>query len=457
MRDVGGLEAPVDGYDAEDEDVEDDEVDEEAHDEVDDEAHDESSDDGDSSSSESEMVNRDGTQERKYDIICHHGKILIIGTDTEEYRAAFSDDEPRDAMTARLDDIVEAMTDEEWARCVESGPEELYAYLTSAPCTAACSDVESMDEESTIYMDLRQPTSAFIGETVNLWECLSDSSESLFFCVWHISLTETCQTLAIQEPCPRLCQHVTLRMMDTFSISKTIPYTIPLEFMLCEALPTAADKTNSESRFALKSFERCQGRKRCVHTVVEAVSLLRPQTVCVLPVNIHAWLGDEAWESDTPTERAVSDAGDDTSTSEPGQGDDERAFAFLRAINRANCTKSSDIPDQVEFDVLICFLKLTEKYGLGEPYLAQAKEWTRALLPSIPESLDRDAVAWLWVLWKLQMGPEFKSLSDSFQEEEEYSMSFALMVGHLTLESGRYLPDDQQAGNPNFHGVDFMG
>ncbi|KAL2671337.1 hypothetical protein Neosp_013919 [[Neocosmospora] mangrovei] len=278
---LGGLEVPIDGYDAEDEKVEEDEVEKE---EVEKEIDDEPIEDGDSSSSESEMANRDGrTQEREYDVICRNGKILSIGTDTEEYRSAFSDDETLDATTTRLDDVVEAMTDEEWTRYVESGPEELYAYLTSAPCTAACSDVEPMDEESPIYMDLQKPTSAFIGETVHLRACLS-----------HI---------------------------------------------------------------------------------------------------IQAWVRDDAWESDTPTEKAASDAENDAFPSEPGQGDNKLAFALLEAIKRASCAESSEIPDQVPFDVLVGFLKLTEKYSLGEPYLTQGKEWTAALLPSIPKSLDKDAVA----------------------------------------------------------------
>ncbi|KAJ3547984.1 hypothetical protein NM208_g1218 [Fusarium decemcellulare] len=421
---LGGLEVPVDVYDAEDE-------------EVDEETDDERSDGGDSSSSESEMADLDGTQEREYDLICRDGKILSIGIDTEEYQSAFSDDETWNATTTRLDDVVAAMTDEEWARCIESGPEELYAFLTSAPCTAACSDVESTDEESPVYMNLQKPTFAFIGETVHLRACLSDTSKSLFFCVWHISFTETCQTLAVQEPCKRSCQHVTLEIMDTFSISKTRPYTIPLESMSCDALPTAAAKTDSESSFILKSFERCQGRKRCFHTVVEAVSLPQPQTGCVLSVNIQAWLGGNAWESGTPTERAVSDAEDDTFPSEPGQGDDERAFALLEAIKHASCAESSDIPDRVQFDVLVGFLKLTEKYSLGEPYLTRGKGWTGTLLPSIPKSLDRNAVAWLWVLWKLQMGPEFKKLSGMIQQQathridqepDEYGVE---MPGHI--------------------------
>ncbi|RTE82744.1 hypothetical protein BHE90_002711 [Fusarium euwallaceae] len=404
------LEDPVDIYDAEDEGVEDEEVDEEPDDEP--------IDGGDSSSSESEMTDRDdGTQEREYDLICRNGMILSIGTDTEEYQSAFSDDETRDVTTTRLDDVLAAATDEEWTRCIESGPEELYAFLTSAPCTAACSDVESTDEESPIYMDLQQPTSAFIGETVHLRACLSRKSNSLFFCVWHISLTETCQTLAIQEPCQRSCQHVSLEMMDTVSTSKMLPYTIPLESMSCDALPTAAAENDSKSTLVLKSFERCRGRKRCVHTIVEATSLPQPHASCTLPVRIQAWLGDDAWESDTPTERAVSDAEDDAFPSEPGQGDDELAFALLQAIKRASFAEYSDIPDQVQFNVLIGFLKLTEKYSLEEPYLTQGKERTEGLLLSIPKSLDMDAVAWLWFLWQFQMCPEFKKLSGIIQQQ----------------------------------------
>ncbi|RSL49486.1 hypothetical protein CEP54_012411 [Fusarium duplospermum] len=429
-----GLEVPVDPYDAGDEGVEDEEAEDE---EVDEERDHEPSDGGNSSSSGSEMAGRnDGTQEREYDLICRNGMILSIGTDTDEYRSAFSDDETRGVTTTRLDDILAATTDEEWTRYVESGPEELYGFLTSAPCTAACSEVESADEKSPIYMDLQQPTSAFIGETVHLRACLSRKSNSLFFCVWHISLTETCQTLAIQEPCQRLCQHVTLEIMDTLSTSKMLPYSIPFESMSCNALPTTAAETDSKSSFILKSFERCQGRKRCVHTVVEATSSPQPHASCILPVRIQAWLGDDAWESDTPTERAVSDAeddawesdkpteravsdaGDDPFPSEPGQGDDELAFALLQAIKRAQrCAERPDMPGQVQFNVLIGFLKLTEKYSLEEPYLTQGKGWTEALLPSIPKSLDRDAVAWLWVLWKFQMGPEFKKLSGIIQQQ----------------------------------------
>ncbi|KAM6506153.1 hypothetical protein FSOLCH5_014338 [Fusarium solani] len=45
------------------------------------------------------------------------------------------------------------------------------------------------------------------------------------------------------------------------------------------------------------------------------------------------------------------------------------------------------------------------------------ESWTNALLPSIPATLDQDTIAWLWVLWRLQISSEFKKLSGVVQKQ----------------------------------------
>ncbi|KAK0717514.1 hypothetical protein B0T26DRAFT_751558 [Lasiosphaeria miniovina] len=133
--------------------------------------------------------------------------------------------------------------------------------------------------------------------------------------------------------------------------------------------------------------------------------------------------------SDAKTERAPSEAGSDgghetesdqprgeedvanggaTFPMRPDAVDDERAFELLRmmAVDEAYV-----LPSEVEWDVLVRFLRLVDKYGqhVGEKPLAQARLWASLIPPS--KTFDENAILWLWVMWKLQMIEEFWELS----------------------------------------------
>jgi hypothetical protein len=92
-----------------------------------------------------------------------------------------------------------------------------------------------------------------------------------------------------------------------------------------------------------------------------------------------------------------------------------RAFVLIKGIKYES--DGYDVPTEVPFDILVEFLKLIDKYGLQEPYLTRSRSWTNALLPSIPATLDQDTIAWLWVLWRLQISSEFKKLSGVVQKQ----------------------------------------
>jgi hypothetical protein len=100
--------------------------------------------------------------------------------------------------------------------------------------------------------------------------------------------------------------------------------------------------------------------------------------------------------------------------SEPAQDDDVGAFELLEGIRDRRRVESPS------FHTLVASLKLAEKYSLGSLYLRQCRIWTVALLPNISTSFDQHAIAWVWVLWKLRMGPEFKKLSGIMQQQAKH-------------------------------------
>ncbi|KAM0431397.1 hypothetical protein ACHAPT_005374 [Fusarium lateritium] len=345
---------------------------------------------------------------------------------------------PEDALQATqgeamgvLDEEALAATDEETLRVLDDG-------------TAAAPDKETHEttDEGTleasvagtrIKIDLDRPTVAFFGRT-------TDSETGLLLCVGRILLTEPGQTLLVQEHCQGCCQHATLRIRNINSPTEALPHKLTFQFMDHHLTSSSGGEADSPTSFISISFERCKGESLCSHTVLEGFP--GGQDGCILPgvrlINIcQALPDDNEWEPNTATETVTSETADElfsyqaTQDDEPGsshaaqdddpfpsypaQDDDQVAFMLLEAI-RSRSDKPT-IPLEAPLNVLVGFLKLTDKYGLREPYLTHGRSWTEALLPTIPCCLNKDALVWLWVLWRMQVGPEFKKLSGIIQQQ----------------------------------------
>ncbi|KAH7329022.1 hypothetical protein B0I35DRAFT_33671 [Stachybotrys elegans] len=93
---------------------------------------------------------------------------------------------------------------------------------------------------------------------------------------------------------------------------------------------------------------------------------------------------------------------------QPGEDDDEEAFGLLRAVINEELSDDVRIDD---FRLLIEFMRLALKYkdAIGDEPIKQAKVWVADLQPST--SFDNDALAWLWIMWQLDLREEFKKLS----------------------------------------------
>ncbi|KAL9565083.1 hypothetical protein ACKAV7_010728 [Fusarium commune] len=516
-------EARVDTSDKNDEETED--------------KRDDQQDDNHSSLSKSlTMVRREEPQNRQYDLVWRNGDIFSIGTDTDEYKAAFETQHGDDqgVTMVRLDDLLDNPTDAQQGRDATPVQNGFWDFLALEMPLPDDSDREPATERFSIHIDYQRPTCAFVGNGVDLGQCISDTTTSLPFCVWVICDLQPCQLFALQKPCNGACKHVRLEVMDISTLPRALPYTMTFRLMSYSMLLNEEAATDTQAELNLKSFNRCQDKNRCRHTVVEGVS--SPEA-CVLPVNLRAWLVDDVNERETVTstedgasyddsisvESTLDDDNDDDDDDDDDDDEEEEEEEEERALNLCQAVASgmangSDIPARIELDVLVSYIKVVDKNKLGELHVSQGLDWTVALLPKMSTSFDEDAIAWLWILWRLHMPTEFKKLSaiiaqkakgridtehdshgveipehiieaveqrrvsvlsqvrdcvrrnitssqdeytDSFQQSwptwvhDLQVMSSAVTVGYLTLETQRHLPDAQEGDNPNFHGVSF--
>jgi hypothetical protein len=418
---------------------------------VDDDADDEDEDDHRSldeepASKSARQRPMDAPQESDYDFIYRDNKLIMVATNSDEYKSsAIGSDidtnnfDLQNASTTQVTNLIEAMTDGEWEKYVQSYPEDLLDFLTTAPCTTTCSDVELNDDESPVKIDFRCQSDVFVAQTVNLITCNAAETGNLFFCVDRLSVTDSGLVFCLQEPClsRRRCKHVTLEGLEGESIRSPLPCKIPLVSIdYDESLTFKSEDVGKPGSYILSSFRRCHGRKQCLHTLVE--NKHPSQIKCAFPVKFHASFGEHASdmsESDTGTERVPSAAGNgsgdqvehagsssDKQTQKcdpefplyPSLEDDEHAFSILKDVV---LKRSSSIPGRVTFDTLFHFLRLVHKYNLGDVPLKQAKTWIQFLRFQIPKYFSKETATWLWILWKLQMKPEFKELSGIVQQQ----------------------------------------
>ncbi|RKK36211.1 hypothetical protein BFJ66_g13599 [Fusarium oxysporum f. sp. cepae] len=316
-------------------------------------------------------------------------------------------EEPK-LLTYPLEEISENMSEE--------GVGDMESYFNVSPSSPDFSPSEPDDDVIPFNISIKKRLRASIGQTVDLSKCASKTEKTMVFCVHRIRITETCQTFNLHEPCQhQQCKHMGLELMNEFSTTKTLPCTLIFQFVR-SSLPQA--ETASGQGIDLQSLDRCRRSERCFHSVIEGIlpqinDSTSEKVRCVREYDIQVWLND-GWESDAPEVKPVPHTENNALPSEPAQDDDVGAFELLEAIRDRRRVESPS------FHTLVASLKLAEKYSLGSLYLRQCRIWTVALLPNISTSFDQHAIAWVWVLWKLRMGPEFKKLSGIMQQQAKH-------------------------------------
>ncbi|KAH6951335.1 hypothetical protein DER45DRAFT_382209 [Fusarium avenaceum] len=366
-----------------------------------------------------------------HELVLRNNEVLVMATDADEFNSAASGNRTEGQITRlnRFERVLESISDDEWGQGMGSHLHELQPSLTSTSSLTLASTSSSLDDldadvnnnnVTPIRMDAEKLNHAFVGRVTNLFECVNGQQESMLFCVSYICITETSQTFTMQEPCRRGCDHVTLQIMNTRSIKKKLPYLMTFESISCEVFSGERHEIQPAPDITLQSFNRCQGKKLCYHTLVEGGlpendAQTLQTVVCVCSDNLEAWLDDFGWESHTPTERTADDV-----LNGPAQDGDERALVLLQDIRRSDHVDDLHIPDRIPFGVLVGFLKLIERLHLEGDYLEQCHVWTNAILSEVSNSFDTDAIAWAWVLWKLQIAPEFKILSSVIQQQAKH-------------------------------------
>ncbi|RBQ81403.1 hypothetical protein FVER14953_11716 [Fusarium verticillioides] len=386
-------------------------------------ANDEGADESDDRSSLSKpliVVRREKPQTREYDFVWRDGDIFSIRTDTDMYRAAF---EARigDYQTIpmfTLDYILENLPDAQQGQDppTEDGLEDFLALDMPSPDE---SDVEPINKTFSTPIDCKRPTYAFVGHGIDTYRRISDTTTSLPFCVWVVCDLQACQIFALQNPCRGACEHVRLEVMDISMLQRVFSHTMTFRSMTYGTLLNEEAANCTQAELQLECFDMCQKKNGCRHTLVEGA--VSSEACCVRPVTLRAWLDGDVVEEEEVTSTddgasyeesnsVYSTVGKDHDRDHDDNDYDKRALDLLQAV-MTGMPNGSDVPDRIELDVLVGYIKAVDKQKLGELYLPQAWVWVDALLPNMSTSFDEDAIAWLWILWRLHMPTEFRKLS----------------------------------------------
>ncbi|KAF4960710.1 hypothetical protein FGADI_789 [Fusarium gaditjirri] len=357
-----------------------------------------------------------------YELVLRNNEVLIMATDAAEHKPTADGNctgaQARELI--RLEEELEGISDDKWEQGMGSHLYELQPSATSTSASTSRSlnelDLDLHDDTIPIRVNVEKGIHAFVNKGTDLSECIYGEIKSMLFCVSNISTMEIGQTFTIQERCQHRCDHLELQIMDTWSSTKKLPYIMTFQSMTCGLFSGEANEVPSAQDFSLQSFHRCPDRTLCSHTFVEGdlpeYDGRTSQTgVCLCSETLQAWLDDYGWESDTRIETTTEDFPHGLTTDDEGQ-----AVLLLRAIMHGYLP----VPAQVSFGVLVGFLKLVERFHLEEVYMARCYSWTNAIISEVSSSFDRDAIAWAWVLWKVQMGHEFKTLSGIIQRQAKH-------------------------------------
>ncbi|WAO96231.1 Hypothetical protein NCS54_01389800 [Fusarium falciforme] len=406
--------------------------------------------------------------ELEYDLIYRDNKLLTIDTNTEEYKALVSGNRgaTRHPTTIRLHDAFKPMSDEEWTSCVESNPGQLAAILSSTVCSdtetvdgeileETCGgNLEPADEEGLELTDkgaieaspeerpqvikettLGNPDERTVDNTRNTTPKIPDggvpeatNGEDPEAVNDRAEPTGESTVVDINMCPPDATNKKRVGAQDegaskiTEEVNPDATYEASVEVAAIETV-----RGISESTIEATNKTASDGRPEDIDEItfdpIDEATLKATDeegsevTGDVTLITIDFERRSVAFVDATVDLDDVSDTEEETFPSHPAQDDDTRAFVLIKGIN--DDSDGDDVPAEVPFDVLVEFLKLIDKYSLQEPYLTRSRSWTNALLPSIPTTLDQDAIAWLWVLWRLRIRGEFKKLSGIVQKQAE--------------------------------------
>jgi len=385
----------------------------------------------------------------EYKIISTGGQLVQVPVDSEVYQSAAGILDPNFSQAhappvpaaLRVEEVMESLSESEQNEAKSFPIDEFLDYLTSAQSTTYSTDMEGTtagELNSPITISSHRDSHIFIAQRVNLALCRDDAvSTALRFCLERVSVTSTAQAFCVIEPCTGHrslgCRHIVLQLEDRDVVpTGQLPCSIQLAtFRVGETCASAPDDNSTYRADSVASFSgRCRNLTRGVcrrHTIFDEDG----RAGCALPVELFASPQITTDEFDAGTERASSEAEvkvdgthhdpeeqpnhHDGFPPNPSSDDDISAFTLLKTI-----VSSDDLyepPYQIGFDQLIRFLSLIDKYSqhLGDKPRNQAKAWAARMRPS--KTVDRNALPWLWVMWKLRMEQEFKSLSSTIQRE----------------------------------------
>ncbi|OAQ71305.1 hypothetical protein VFPPC_03626 [Pochonia chlamydosporia 170] len=334
------------------------------------------------------------------------------------------------AATVRADEFLESLPDDQW-EVVKNGPiEGAIEMATSNCCTANITDAEMMTTHSWVSLELRPKSDIFIAATVSLEACRNQESEKFLFCIERITATTEGQVFSIVVPCSvrgRLnCKHITIEVEDGPAFSQELPFRVELDSIehVSSSSDDELDDVLSSRNGMLALFARC--RFGCLHTVVEHED--HEQSGCAHRHRFNGVPRNTSVPSDdsgNDTEVAETTVPDDQTAGvslpfQPGPGDDQDALELLR-----NVIFDSELPNPtaIDLNMLFKFTSLAVKYAdaVGQKPSRQARHWVQSLRPST--SFDGNALTWLWIMWKLQLGAEFKTLSSIIQREAKEPIS----------------------------------
>ncbi|KAI1059011.1 hypothetical protein LB507_004143 [Fusarium sp. FIESC RH6] len=368
-----------------------------------------------------------------YEFVILDDELLIMATDTDEYKSAGGGDGTGTNRTGliRIEREVERMSQDEWEQGMGN---HLYEFqLAHASNSTNTVDDDLGNKTIPVIIEADKQSRAFIGQTTKLDQCVDDETDSMLFCVAYICITETDQTFNIKEPCDQPCRHIELQIMNPSLTEKKLPCMLEFQSMTCGVPAGEMVEIQPSSNFILECYHRCPHRKPCSHTIIEGKMRIQDcRTRRMIVENsdrLQAWSSSSEQEFDTPTESSEES---DTPTGGPGspEDDNEAAMALLEMVHR----QDNDVPARIPFETLVGYLKLVERLELDVVHLVQCHIWTDAIISEVPNSFDEKMIAWAWVFWKLERDDEFKQLTAIMQQRGKYS------IGEKVDQYGLILP-----------------
>ncbi|KEY74002.1 hypothetical protein S7711_02596 [Stachybotrys chartarum IBT 7711] len=369
-------------------------------------------------------------------------KMFQVPIESEDYRLALSPYKNPDSThspylnhqnTLRADELVDCFSDDEWKELELKPMEEIMFMGTFTRAIGYATDAETNSIQSQVSLKIRPKSKVFIAETIRLRPCRVPGSSKLRFCVELINVGSEEQVFCVMTPCSASdrveCEHIAMEIEDGPAFSKPLPRQMDLtslEHIQNSSQDELVDGSSSQSG-TIQLFPRCHGgRRTCAHTVVENEGHDRPQcarqnTFYGLPLETE----NPSEDCQDDTERGPEPPDDREAPGvrlpeQPGPDDDIRAFELLRTV-----VLDGELPGTTRIDLLLLlqFVRMMVKYqhAIGDKPMQQARVWVSSLQPST--SFDEDAFTWLWIMWKLELGADFKKLSSVIQRQARSTVS----------------------------------